>query len=132
MQCKKVMYKTEAYAQLDIDKIQRTSKRVKIPKRPYYCIQCGGWHITSTDLKGVELVNKELEEKDKEITKLNARITHLESLVSHYETKITNYKAELSKQFQNRALNKKNEKEIARLKEIVESQAEIISQLINK
>lgn len=132
MTCNKVKYKTEEYAQIDIDKIQRTSKRVKIPKRPYYCTKCNSWHITSTDLWQVKTVTDEVVKKDRQIANLEARIKHLETMVNGYEQKITNYKSELSKQFQNRALNKKNEKEIERLQEIVRMQSEVIETLINK
>lgn len=132
MNCNKVKYKTEEYAQIDIDKIQRTSKRVKIPKRPYYCTKCNSWHITSTDLWQVKTVTDEVVKKDRQIANLEARIKHLETMINGYEKKITNYKSELSKQFQNRALNKKNEKETKRLQEIVRMQSEVIETLINK
>ena len=132
MTCNKVKYKTEEYAQIDIDKIQRTSKRVKIPKRSYYCTKCNSWHITSTDLWQVKTATDEVAKKDRQIANLEARIKHLETMVGNYEQKITNYKSELSKQFQDRALNKKNEKEIERLQEIVRMQSEVIETLINK
>lgn len=28
-------------------RIQRRSARTRIPKRPYYCPACNGWHLTS-------------------------------------------------------------------------------------
>lgn len=46
-QCSKVMYTTEREAREIIVKCKNASSRSKIPKRVYYCKECGGYHVTS-------------------------------------------------------------------------------------
>ncbi|KPE51251.1 hypothetical protein AOB46_11345 [Chryseobacterium indologenes] len=49
--CSKFMYTTEREAQEIITKCKSASSRSKIPKRKYYCKECGGWHVTSQKTK---------------------------------------------------------------------------------
>lgn len=45
--CSKILYTTEREASDVIHKCKHASSRSKIPKRKYYCKECGGWHVTS-------------------------------------------------------------------------------------
>lgn len=45
--CSKILYTTEREASAVIHKCKNASRRSKIPKRKYYCKECGGWHVTS-------------------------------------------------------------------------------------
>jgi len=45
MNCNKVKYSSEQFANADIDRIKKFSIRSKIPIRAYLC-KCGAWHLT--------------------------------------------------------------------------------------
>lgn len=49
MECKKVKYSTEAFAMQDVARIEKVSKRDKVPVRAYLCTRCKGWHLTSSE-----------------------------------------------------------------------------------
>lgn len=49
--CSKFMYTHERGAKEIITKCKSASSRSKIPKRHYYCKECGGWHVTSQKTK---------------------------------------------------------------------------------
>lgn len=42
----KTSYSSERFANEDIERIQKRSKRAVVPQRAYLCI-CGSWHLTS-------------------------------------------------------------------------------------
>lgn len=71
--CKhKVKYSSENAAIIDIERLQKISKRTKVPVRAYLC-ECGSWHLTSklrkTDIVILEL-KSEIESLKKEIESL--------------------------------------------------------------
>ena len=101
MKCGKVCYSSQEFALQDVERINRISKRDKIPKRAYYCHDCKSWHLSSKDdykdaeilklrndiqllkeenLKLINSVNKEI---DKEI-KTNKVVTKLTEKVGKY------------------------------------------------
>lgn len=52
MPCAKITYSTKQFADYDIKRIAKISKRSKVPVRSYQCKQCGQWHLTSTEKQG--------------------------------------------------------------------------------
>lgn len=47
MACKKVSYRSKEFADADVERLQRTSKRRKVPLRSYFCPKCGLYHLTA-------------------------------------------------------------------------------------
>ena len=45
--CKKASFSNESQAKFFIEKLIKTSTRVKTPKRAYLCDKCNNWHLTS-------------------------------------------------------------------------------------
>ncbi len=80
MQCQKVKYSSEHYAQLDLKRISKKSTRVKVPHRVYLC-ECGSWHLTSRVSREeieIEKLRKELTDTKAELNKNNIRLIELE------------------------------------------------------
>ena len=68
MSCTKTKYSSEAFAMQELERLQKTSSRIKKPIACYLCAKCNSWHLTSKPnyvdvIKGLELENKELKRK---------------------------------------------------------------------
>ena len=51
MECKKVKFINQEFADSYVAKLQKTSKRSRKPIRSYLCTKCNVWHITSAEEK---------------------------------------------------------------------------------
>ena len=83
MECKKVKFINQEFADSYVAKLQKTSKRNRKPIRSYLCPKCNVWHITSAEEKDLtsgrfvlwqELVIKG---QEKTIIELNNKINYL-------------------------------------------------------
>lgn len=54
--CKKTSFGTKAFADEYLAKIERESKRPKIPIRSYLCPKCNNWHLTSWEAVDIDNV----------------------------------------------------------------------------
>lgn len=61
--CKKVYFGTQKDADEYIAKLQKTSKRDKVPVNSYLCERCKCWHLTSWTQLDIDKVLKEQDEK---------------------------------------------------------------------
>lgn len=75
MKCKKVSFADEKFAQIYIDKLQKTSNRRLIPVRAYLCEKCLLWHLTSIESRE----NMQLVYKERQINNLKAKVIHLQN-----------------------------------------------------
>lgn len=74
MECNKVKYSTYDFAQQDLIRIQKTSKKNTVPLSVYKCPVCSSFHLTSQNASFVEKTNKIITELKSEIERLK-RIT---------------------------------------------------------
>lgn len=118
--CNKTLYKTEQYALIDLEKIQKKSHRDKVPQRAYFCKKCNGYHLTShkdfkTQIDELELKQAKLkdilknykkylqEEKTinaellQEINEKNKKIANQKNLIKRLECKLQNSKVIVKK-----------------------------------
>ena len=65
--CKKVYFGTQKDADEYIEKLQKTSKRDKVPVHSYLCERCMCWHLTSWSAPDIEKVIKETNEEINEL-----------------------------------------------------------------
>lgn len=84
--CKKVRFSSEAFANIHIAKLKSTSTRKKIPNRAYLCEHCNLWHLTSSDKKDLELVEK-----------YRLEVKRLRNVVIERDGRIKNMEAKMSK-----------------------------------
>lgn len=57
--CGKLLYCSENVAKQHLAAIRRIDQSHKAPIRTYYCELCNAWHLTSKELYGLNLTNKE-------------------------------------------------------------------------
>lgn len=69
--CKKVYFGTMEEADKHIAKLQKESKREKVPVRSYLCPKCNCWHLTSWSAPDIEHF---VEQINREIDAFNAQI----------------------------------------------------------
>ena len=103
IECIKTKYSTEKLANEDIQRIQKTSDRSKIPHRCYYCFNCYGWHLTSTNSieeKKIIFLKKEIEKQQVLNDSLNKTIEKKVSVINLLMEKIENQKSALYQQHQ--------------------------------
>lgn len=84
MICKKVSFADEKYAQMYIDKLQKTSNRKLKPVRSYLCEKCFNWHLTSIESRE----NLQLAHKEKQIFNLKNKVVNLQKEVERLKSKI--------------------------------------------
>lgn len=108
--CGKVSFSDEAAAQFYIDKLQKTSKRPRVPQRTYLCHKCLNWHLTSqgekqtyeTVINDNENLKKQIIEKDRIISELRSyRVVQLsidkDKLLDEKNKKINELTTKVSK-----------------------------------
>lgn len=82
--CYKTKYASQHFADLDILRIKKKSKRSRIPIRSYLC-ECGSWHLTSKDDSlhdKIAFLSKEIDR----LTNENNKLTTTQS--NDYDLKI--------------------------------------------
>lgn len=97
--CGKALYADEKSALEHINLIKNKSTRSTIPIRPYFCIPCNGWHITSKADKYDQYLNKikelelKVEELQKEINRLaNSKLTSQEKIAIRADDRLKELK----------------------------------------
>lgn len=125
MNCAKVKYSSQEFADFAIQQIKKTSKRTKIPIRSYLCHICNAWHLTSrADFKDekinelnqiikqlkeeIAILKKQIDKKlnakvliDKKVAQQNSQIIQLQGTIRklQYESKdLINKNIQLQKQ----------------------------------
>lgn len=91
MECTKVKFSDEAQALFYIDKLKKTSKRIKIPKRAYLCQYCLSYHLTHKDLIPEPIpigLKQQIEYLTEAIKKRNLRIDTLKQTVIDLKIKL--------------------------------------------
>lgn len=90
MECKKVKFISEKFAEAYIEKLQKTSARVLVPVRSYLCPVCLCWHLSSNN-SHEQVKIKELQaiinDKNKLITKHEATICELRKQIKELTNK---------------------------------------------
>lgn len=74
IRCKKVYFGTKEAADNYVTKLQKNSKRDKIPVRSYLCSKCNCWHLTSWEAPDI---TKIFEEVNDEIDRVNAEMERM-------------------------------------------------------
>lgn len=87
--CKKVKYSTKQFAESDIKRISRYSKRSLKPVGAYYCDECFAWHLTSRHSSTLQDLQTENAALRKEIKKLECKIKELTNHVATLKKKPT-------------------------------------------
>jgi len=88
IECKKVSFINENYANSYIKKLKKTSNRDIKPVRSYLCEDCLKWHLTSIQSNEVtQLVYRERQIKNlkKTIESLNEKIEELKKDIENYK-----------------------------------------------
>jgi chromosome segregation ATPase len=120
MKCGKVCYSSQEFALQDVERINRISKRDKLPKRAYYCHACKAWHLSSRgDYKDLEILKlrNELQLLKEENSKLKNSVNN----VIDKEIKTDKRVAKLSETI---------DKYVARVKSLREANKELINQIV--
>jgi len=89
--CNKVCFCDEEAALFYIDKLQKTSKRKRIPVRAYLCDKCLTWHITSTKCYSYDSIKKlegKVKRKENHINELNKINRNLKEKVENMTEEI--------------------------------------------
>lgn len=84
MECKKVRFANEKFAQEYINKLSRTSNRERKPLRAYLCPFCLTWHLTSQIDRNDQFTDDhkaELKKKNEIIRTLQDRIHKLKQKI---------------------------------------------------
>ena len=81
MECKKVSFINESFANEYINKLQSTSVRRIKPVRAYLCPKCLTWHLTSIEGYEQRKHTNRIKNYERQISNLQKRIVHLETQV---------------------------------------------------
>lgn len=90
MECKKVRFANEKFAQEYIDKLAKTSNRIRKPLRAYLCPFCKTWHLTSHIDRNDQFADSAAEE----LKKKNIIIKILQDRIHNLKNKIRKLKAQ--------------------------------------
>ena len=80
--CKKVYFATQKDADEYISKLQKTSKREKVPVNSYLCERCKAWHLTSWSTPDVKKVIEDIN------SDINTIIDEYNESLEHNETQL--------------------------------------------
>lgn len=85
MECKKVKFANEKFADDYIKKLKKTSVRSTVPIRAYLCMTCNTWHLTSRE-KFEHVTIKELNKQISDLKNLIKKIQNQERINRDIET----------------------------------------------
>lgn len=120
-ECTKTRYKSERFALIDVQRIQKKKDGKRKPQRAYFCY-CGYWHLTSMQNAEVVLKDRVIAALKKEVYDLKVEVMVLKIELAESKKISGNEKAKIkldSRIVEMKAMTTKNQQTIKALRDEV-------------